>query len=73
LWKTPLEEFADKPEKTVSWALDHSVYGEITITDEGSQHWRQATTKDTGIIVLVNGYDGCYFGELDDIEDESIR
>eukprot|EP00588_Corethron_pennatum_P011295 CAMPEP_0194282836 /NCGR_PEP_ID=MMETSP0169-20130528/23993_1 /TAXON_ID=218684 /ORGANISM="Corethron pennatum, Strain L29A3" /LENGTH=317 /DNA_ID=CAMNT_0039028269 /DNA_START=115 /DNA_END=1065 /DNA_ORIENTATION=- len=69
------EEEVSDTEKVVRHSFNHSDHGYITITSEGHQHWRKATTEDIGAIVLnVNNYnvnankDGI-FGELDDTEE----
>ena len=57
----------------VTWNFPHSEYGNITISNDGSRNWRQATTEDVGAIVLFSDLCGRFeeFGEMDDIEQES--
>jgi len=67
----PLKHYEDEPEKTAEWSFNHSEYGQITITDEGAKHWRQANVNDVGSIVLIHDYmhDHPLFGEFDDTEE----
>jgi hypothetical protein len=46
--------------------------GQIHITSETSRHWREATVRDEGDIVLYSDYGGAEFGEFDEVEQIKI-
>ena len=68
-------ETPDPRHQIVSWTFRYRKGGEgpdsrrggreITITSEGSRHWRKATVKDVGRIVFLR--DAPEFGEFDDV------
>jgi hypothetical protein len=58
-------------DKIIQWTFQHSALGQIHITSEASRHWRFATVRDAGDIVLFSENYGRTneFGELDDIDE----
>jgi hypothetical protein len=53
-------------DEIIEWTFEHSAFGRIHITSETRRHWRLATVRDEGDIILFSDYEQAdEFGEFD--------